>query len=38
VGVTEALIVYEELRVRLREELGVPPSTETQQLHRALLA
>jgi DNA-binding SARP family transcriptional activator len=33
----ESLLVYEELRVRLREELGVNPSEETQALHRRLL-
>ncbi len=33
----EALLVYDELRVRLREELGVTPSEPTQQLHRRLL-
>lgn len=32
-----ALNVYDELRRRLREELGVPPSRETQDLHRQLL-
>lgn len=34
----EALLAYEELRCRLRDELGVPPSADTQELHRALLA
>jgi len=33
----EALLVYEELRTRLREELGVTPSEPTQALHRRLL-
>lgn len=33
----EALLAYDELRRRLREELGVPPSDETQALHRSLL-
>lgn len=33
----EALIAYDELRVRLRETLGVAPSPETQAAHRALL-
>jgi DNA-binding SARP family transcriptional activator len=33
----EALIVYEALRDRLREDLGVAPSEQTQELHRRLL-
>jgi SARP family transcriptional regulator, regulator of embCAB operon len=33
----EALIVYDELRCRLRDELGVTPSQATQDLHRRLL-
>lgn len=33
----EALVVYEELRRRLRDGLGTTPSAETQALHRALL-
>lgn len=33
----DALLAYEELRTRLRDELGVAPSPETQALHRALL-
>lgn len=33
----EALRVYDELRVRLREELGVAPAASTQALHRELL-
>jgi DNA-binding SARP family transcriptional activator len=33
----EALLVYEELRARLRDELGVSPSEPTQALHRRLL-
>jgi DNA-binding SARP family transcriptional activator len=33
----EALRVYEELRQKLREELGASPSASTQELHRALL-
>jgi DNA-binding SARP family transcriptional activator len=33
----EALVVYEELRRRLRDELGATPGPETQALHRRLL-
>jgi DNA-binding SARP family transcriptional activator len=33
----EALGVYEGLRVRLREDLGVAPSRPTQDLYRGLL-
>jgi DNA-binding SARP family transcriptional activator len=33
----EALLVYDGLRVRLREELGTAPSDATQALHRQLL-
>lgn len=33
----EALVVYEQLRQRLREELGAAPGPETQALHRRLL-
>jgi DNA-binding SARP family transcriptional activator len=33
----EALVVYDQLRTRLREDLGVAPSTETQELHKQLL-
>jgi DNA-binding SARP family transcriptional activator len=33
----DALIAYDVLRTRLRDELGVAPSPETQNLHRALL-
>lgn len=35
---SEALLAYETLRTKLRDELGVAPSAETQALHRALLA
>lgn len=34
----DALLAYDELRLRLRDELGVAPSAETQAAHRALLA
>jgi DNA-binding SARP family transcriptional activator len=37
-NVAEALRVYEELRQKLRDELGASPSAGTQELHRALLA
>jgi DNA-binding SARP family transcriptional activator/tetratricopeptide (TPR) repeat protein len=37
-NVAEALRVYDELRLLLRDELGVPPATEVQALHRRLLA
>jgi len=33
----EALLVYDALRLRLREDLGVTPSVPTQELHRRLL-
>jgi DNA-binding SARP family transcriptional activator len=33
----ESLLVYESLRVRLRDELGASPSAETQALHASLL-
>jgi SARP family transcriptional regulator, regulator of embCAB operon len=33
----EALLVYEALRARLRDDLGVAPSAQTQELHRRLL-
>ncbi|MBC6461093.1 winged helix-turn-helix domain-containing protein [Actinomadura sp. HBU206391] len=34
---SDALAVYEELRGRLSEELGVDPSAESQEIHLALL-
>lgn len=33
----EALLVYESLRTRLRDDLGAAPSPETQELYRRLL-
>ena len=36
-NVAEALGVYEQLRVRLREDLGAAPSRTTLELHRSLL-
>jgi DNA-binding SARP family transcriptional activator len=33
----EALLVYDVLRTRLRDELGAAPSAPTQELHRRLL-
>jgi pentatricopeptide repeat protein len=33
----EALRVYDDLRMRLRDDLGAAPSPETQELHRLLL-
>lgn len=33
----EALLVYDELRERLGDELGVPPSAETQAVHVGIL-
>jgi DNA-binding SARP family transcriptional activator len=33
----EALVIYDALRTRLREELGTAPSAPTQQLHRKIL-
>ncbi len=33
----EALLVYESLRCRLRDDLGITPSQSTQDLHRRLL-
>lgn len=37
-NVAEALRVYDELRVRLREELGIAPGAAVQEVHRSLLA
>jgi DNA-binding SARP family transcriptional activator len=34
----EALRIYEELRVRLRDELGIAPGPAVQEVHRTLLA
>jgi len=33
----EALLVYERLRTKLRDDLGISPSEPTQELHRRLL-
>ena len=33
----EALLVYERLRTRLRDDLGIAPGPVTQELHRSLL-
>jgi DNA-binding SARP family transcriptional activator len=33
----EALLVYDTLRQRPRDELGVAPSAQTKDLHRRLL-
>ena len=33
----EALLVYDQLVRRLRDELGVPPSAETRVLHASIL-
>ena len=34
----EALVAYEALRIRLREDLGVAPGAALQDLHAQLLA
>jgi DNA-binding SARP family transcriptional activator len=36
-NVAEALRVYDGLRIRLREELGIPPSSAVQDVYRRLL-
>jgi len=36
-NVAEALRAYERLRVLLREELGIAPSSTVQDVHRRLL-
>jgi DNA-binding SARP family transcriptional activator len=36
-NVAEALLVYDRLRVLLREELGIAPSPPVQAVHRRLL-
>src|ERR671933_566296 len=37
-NIAEALRVFEELRVRLRDELGIAPGGAIQEVHRSLLA
>jgi SARP family transcriptional regulator, regulator of embCAB operon len=37
-NVAEAMLVYERLRVRLMEDLGVPPASETRTLYEQLVA
>ena len=37
-NVAEALRAYDDLRVRLRDELGIAPCPEVQDVHRTLLA
>ena len=37
-NIAEALRVYDELRVRLRAELGIAPGAAVQEVHRTLLA
>ena len=36
-NVAEALLVYDRLRVLLRDELGTAPSSALQSIHRRLL-
>jgi SARP family transcriptional regulator, regulator of embCAB operon len=36
-NVAEALRVYDRLRLRLRDELGIAPSPAVQSVHRPLL-
>ena len=36
-NVAEALLVYDRLRILLRNELGVAPSQAVQSVHRRLL-
>lgn len=36
-NVAEALLAYDRLRMMLREEIGIPPSSELQALHARLL-
>ena len=36
-NVAEALRVYDRLRVTLREELGIPPSSAVQDVYRRML-
>lgn len=36
-NVAEALLLYDQLRRLLRDELGITPSTQLQQRHQELL-
>ena len=36
-NVAEGLLVYDRLRITLRDELGVPPSPAVQEVYRRLL-
>lgn len=36
-NIAEALVVYDELRCLLRDELGVAPGESTQQVYKRLL-
>ena len=36
-NVAEALRVYDRLRIMLRDELGIPPSSSVQDIYRRLL-
>jgi DNA-binding SARP family transcriptional activator len=36
-NLAEAILAYDQLRILLREELGIPPAPELQALHTELL-